>query len=55
MIYLINDISYDTFSVAGKIKTLFVCQSEDEVLKILADKKNLKKFKGEIKIVKVVL
>ena len=49
MIYLINDI-YN-----NKTKTLFVCQTEEEVLKILSEVKNLKKFKGEIKIIKVVL
>ena len=49
MIYLINDICNN------KTKTLFVCQSEEEVLKILSEVKNLKRFKGEIKIVKVVL
>ena len=49
MIYLINDI------INNKSKTLFVCQTEEEVLKILSEVKNLKKFKGEIKIVKVVL
>ena len=48
MIYLINDI-YN-----NKTKTLFVCQSEDEVLKILSEVKNLKKFKGEIKIINSV-
>lgn len=49
MIYLINDIAN------YKSKTMFVCQSEEEVLKILSEAKHLKKFKGEIKIVKVVL
>ena len=39
----------------NKTKTLFVCQTEEEVLKILSEVKNLKKFKGEIKIIKVVL
>ena len=49
MIYLINDI------YSNKTKTLFVCQTEEEVLNILSEVKNLKKFKGEIKIIKVVL
>lgn len=49
MIYLINDVTNN------KSKTLFVCQSEEDVLKTLSEVKNLKKFKGEIKIVKVVL
>lgn len=49
MIYLINDICNN------KTKTLFVCQSEEEVLNVLSEVKNLKKFKGEIKIIKVVL
>ena len=49
MIYLINDI-YN-----NKTKTLFVCQSEEEVLSVLSEIKNLKRFKGEIKIIKVVL
>lgn len=49
MIYLINDIAN------YKSKTMFVCQSEEEVLQTLAEVKNLKKFKGEIKIIKVVL
>lgn len=47
--YLINDV------VNNKTKTIFVCQSEEEVLNKLANIKNLKKFKGEIKIIKVVL
>lgn len=50
MIYLINDEINDKIT-----KTLFVCQSEDEVLNTLAEVKNLKKFKGQIKVVKVVL
>lgn len=49
MIYLINDV------VNCKSKTISVCQSEEEVLEFLSEVKNLKKFKGEIKIVKVVL
>lgn len=49
MMYLINDV------VNNKTKTIFVCQSEEEVLNKLANIKNLKKFKGEIKIIKVVL
>lgn len=49
MIYLINDV------VNNKTKTVFVCQSEEEVLNKLTNVKNLKKFKGEIKIVKVAL
>lgn len=49
MIYLIND------EISKYIKTIFVCQSEEEVLNKLSDVKNLKKFKGQIKVVKVVL
>lgn len=49
MIYLINDV------VNGKTKTVLICQSEQEVLDSLADVKTLKKFKGEIKVIKVAL
>lgn len=54
MIYLINDVCNGDIC-SNKTKTLFVCQSEAEVLEVLSEVKNLKKFKGEIKVIKVVL
>lgn len=49
MLYLIKD------KTLFGIKTIKICQSEDEVLKYLSKVENLKKFKGDIKIEKVVL
>lgn len=49
MIYLINDIHN------GKTKTIKICETESQVLEALSDINILRKIKGEIKIVKVVL
>ena len=55
MIYLIKDV--DTCKITGHSKTctMKVCASEDEVLDYLSIVENLKKFKGDIKIEKVIL
>ena len=49
MLYLIKD------KTMFGIRTIKIAQSEDEVLKFLSNVNNLKKFKGDIKIEKVVL
>lgn len=49
MLYLIKD------KTLFGIKTIMICQTEDGVLKYLGKIENLKKFKGDIKIEKVVL
>lgn len=49
-IYLINDVTSSIHT-----KTIAVCETEDDVLNKLKDVKFLKRFKGEIKIVKVIL
>lgn len=54
MIYLINDVVHGSI-ITPTIKTIKVAKSEEEVLKYLSDSNNLKKFKGELRIEKVVL
>lgn len=49
MLYLIKDKT-----LLGT-KTIKICQTEEDVLKYLGQVENLKKFKGDIKIEKVVL
>ena len=49
MLYLIKDKT-----LIG-IKTIKICQTEEDVLKYLGNVESLKKFKGDIKIEKVVL
>ena len=49
MLYLIKDKT-----LLG-VKTIQICQTEADVLTYLGKIENLKKFKGDIKIEKVVL
>lgn len=49
MLYLINDFD------GKKSKTVHIAPNVNDVMIYLADKENLKKIKGEIKITKVVL
>lgn len=55
MLYLIKDV--DTCKITGHSKTcvMKVCSTEDEVLNYLTVVENLKKFKGDIKVEKVIL
>lgn len=54
MVYLIKDEIKEMF---GYIHTsvVKVCLNEDEVMSWLSDPKNLKLFKGDIKVERVVL
>lgn len=54
MIYIIKDVVSDIF---GYTKTTIIKTSRDEneVLEFLSNQENLKKFKGDIKVDKVVL
>lgn len=54
MLYLIKDSAID---VLGHSKTIVIkiCSQENEVLDFLSKPENLKNFKGDIKIEKVVL
>lgn len=54
MIYIIKDV---VSNILGHTKTTVIktSASEDEVLEFLSNPKNLKKFKGDIKVDKVVL
>jgi hypothetical protein len=54
MLYLIKDVVTELFTYT-KTTTVKICQTEEEVLRFLKDPKNLKNFKGDIKIEKVVL
>lgn len=54
MLYIIKDIVHELFGYT-KTTVVKVLQSEEEVLKYFADPKNLKHFKGEIKVEKVIL
>lgn len=49
MLYIVKD------KRAFGVKTMAILQTEEEVLKYLSKKENLKKIKGDIKIETVVL
>lgn len=55
MIYLIKDVVGNQLTGHTSSKTMKIAQSENEVLNYLSSIDNLKKFKGEIKIDKVIL
>ena len=54
MLYLIKD---ETKNILGQTKctVIKVCLNENEVMSYLAKKENLKQFKGDIKVERVVL
>ena len=54
MMYLIKDITKD-FLGRQKTNVIKVCLTEDETLSWMADKRNLKLFKGDIKVERVIL
>lgn len=54
MVYIIKDVVVDLFGYT-KITVVKTSMNETEVLKFLSDQNNLKKFKGDIKVEKVVL
>lgn len=54
MIYIIKDVVNDIFGYT-KTTVVKIVQEETEVLKFLGNPENLKQFKGDIKIEKVVL
>ena len=54
MIYIIKDVVVDLFGYT-KITVVKTSKYEADVLKFLSDQSNLKKFKGDIKVEKVVL
>lgn len=54
MIYLINDVVHDIFNYT-KTTTVKIVTSEDEALDFLKEPQNLKQFKGEVRIEKVIL
>lgn len=55
MLYLIKDAYTCIITGNTKTRTIHICQNEEEVLDFLSVKENLKKFKGDIKIEKVIL
>lgn len=55
MIYLIKDVYTCVLTGHSKAITKKIAQSEDEVLRYLSSVDNLKLFKGDIKIEKVIL
>ena len=54
MLYIIKDIVEELFGYT-KTTVIKIVQDENEVLKFLSNPENLKQFKGDIKIDKVVL
>lgn len=54
MLYLVKD---ETKNILGQTKCIVVkvCLNENEVMAYLAKVENLKKFKGDIKVERVVL
>lgn len=54
MLYLIKDVVTDIFNYQ-KITTVKIAMTEEDVLTFLSNPENLKQFKGDIKIDKVVL
>lgn len=55
MLYLIKDVYVCPLTGHEIPKTIKIAQSEEEVLKYLSKVENLKKFKHDIKIEKVML
>lgn len=49
MLYIINDFD------GKKNKTVHIAKNENEVMIFLADPENMKRIKGELKIVRVTL
>lgn len=54
MLYIIKDVITELFGYT-KTTVIKIVQDETEVLKFLGNPENLKQFKGDIKIEKVVL
>ena len=54
MLYIIKDVVTELFGYT-KTTVIKITQSEDEVLEYLSKPENLKNFKGDIKVEKVVL
>lgn len=54
MIYIIKDVVSDIFGYT-KVTVIKTSRDENEVLDFLSSPENLKKFKGDIKVDKVVL
>lgn len=54
MLYLIKDSVIDVLG-HSKIIVIKICEKETEVLEFLSNPENLKNFKGDIKIEKVIL
>lgn len=54
MIYIIKDVVSDLFGYT-KTTLIKIALTEEDVLKFLSNTENLKQFKGDIKIDKVVL
>lgn len=55
MLYLIKDITTCLITGHSKACTMKIVSTEEEVLDYLREVENLKKFKGDIKIEKVIL
>jgi len=55
MLYLIKDVTTSLVTGHSKSCTMKIVSTEDEVLDYLSQVENLKKFKGDIKIEKVIL
>ena len=55
MLYLIKDVITNTITGHSKSCTMKICADESDVLSYLSEVNNLKKFKGDIKIEKVIL
>lgn len=54
MIYIIKDVVTEMFNYQ-KTTVIKIALTEEDVLKFLSNTENLKQFKGDIKIDKVVL
>lgn len=54
MIYIIKDVVNDIFGYT-KTTVIKTSRDENEVLEFLSNPENLKKFKGDIKVDKVIL
>lgn len=54
MLYIIKDVVTELFGYT-KTKVIKIVQDENDVLKYLSNPENLKQFKGDIKVDKVVL
>lgn len=55
MIHIIKDVVNNTITGHAKVHVVKVCETEYEVFDFLKDPKNLKLFKGDIKVEKVIL